>query len=108
MGNISNNKIKNKLNCWEIILMVISVIPLYYLSIRYITFGIDYNFPWRFISPALVVFIILAFDLIWFLLLKKYLVKNRLAWIIMSIVVFTLSLFILTDLYLAATWSTMW
>lgn len=95
------------LSYYGIILLII-LTPLVYLGAVMLIYGKEYNLPWRMFSDRLVVFIVLGFDVIWVILVTLWPLKSIRAKAVLTLLVFTLSAVILTDLYLIHTWHKMW
>jgi hypothetical protein len=104
---VQNNRRKLPLYYWEILLLLV-VTPIIYLESVMLIFGKEYNLPWRMISERLSVMLVLGFDVMWVGLMILRPLKSTRAKVLLTLLVFTLSAVILTDLYLIYTWHKMW
>jgi len=98
---------KSTFGRWELVCVII-LVPVMYTAVVVSIYGKEYNLPWRMISEGLSVMLVLGSDTVWILLMTFCRLKSTRANVLLTLLLFTLSAVILTDLYLIHTWHKMW
>jgi len=108
---MEEEKRKFPLSSFEVVCLAI-ILPVIYLGSVLLIYGKEYHLPWRIVyivaGEAAAITIILAFDVVWVIMVLLRAQKRTRTKLILTLLVLTLSAIALTDLFFIYSWRIMW